>query len=125
MDICSASARALAAEVIGKAGRGNEDAGGAEEGLAGVAVGRVDGQGVAGDAGDVEVGDAVGVGEAGVAAVVGVAEPDEVGDQTLAVVDHGLGGIGAHVGRVGRAGARQGGAERDDGRSGLLGGGGN
>lgn len=57
---------------------------------------------------------------AGVAAVVGVAETDEVGVEALAVVDHRLGGVGAHVGGVGRAGAAQSRA-RGDGRCSGLG----
>lgn len=91
LDIAATTARALAAQIVRIPCRRNEDAGEAEEGLAGVAVAGVHGQGVAGDPRDVEVGDAVGVSLAGVAAVVGVAEPDEVGVEALAVVDHRLG----------------------------------
>ena len=119
LDVRTATARSLPSQIVRIPCGRNEDAGKTEEGLTGIAVARVYGQGVAGDSGDVEVGDAVGVGLAGLAAVVGVAETDEVGVETLAVVDHRLGGVGAHIGCVGRAGAGQSGAGGDDGRSGL------
>lgn len=120
LNVATAAARSLSAQIVRVSGGGHEDAGEAEEGLAGIAVAGVHGQGVAGDAGDIEVGDAVGVGLAGVAAVVGVAETDEVGVEPLAVVDHRLGRVGADVGGVGRAAARQSGARGHDGRSGLV-----
>lgn len=120
LNVPATAAGSLPTQIVRIPCRRNEDAGGAEKGLAGVAVAGIHGQGVAGDSRDVEVGDAVGIGLAGVAAVVGVAETDEVGVETLTVVDHRLGGVGAHVGCVGRAGAAESGPGGDDGRSGLV-----
>ncbi|MCJ1467917.1 hypothetical protein MMC07_006542 [Pseudocyphellaria aurata] len=120
LNVSAATARSLPTQIVRKPCRGYKDAGGAEEGLAGIAVPGVHGQGVAGHSRDVEIRDAGGVALAGVAAVVGIAETDEVGVETLTVVDHRFGGVGAYVGRVGSAGAGQSGAGGDDRCSGLV-----
>ena len=90
LNVRTATARSLPSQIVWIPCWRNEYPRETKEGLTGIAVAGVYGQGVAGDSWDVEVGDAVGVGLAGFAAVVGVAETDEVGVETLAVVDHRL-----------------------------------
>lgn len=119
LNVPTAATRSLPTQIIRIACRRDKDPGEAKEGLARVAVGGVHRQGVAGNARDVEVGDTAGAGLAGVAAVVGVGQSDEFGVEPLMVWDHGLGGVGTHVRRVGRAGAGQRGAGGDDGGLGL------